>query len=84
MAMPKYFINVQAGDELFEDEDGLDLSGPDQARSAAIVSGREMWANACKTGQELKAEIFVIADENGHSVMSIALADALPKGLKRA
>ena len=82
--MARYFFHLRVGNELIEDEDGSDLSDPDQVRSQALRTGRELWANACKAGKELVAEAILVADEHGRSVMSMPLADALPKGLKRA
>ena len=79
-----YFFHLQEVNELIKDEHGSDLSGPDEARAEALRNGRELWATACKSGEELRAEAIVVADEHGQPVILVPLADALPKGLKRA
>jgi len=83
--MPTYFFHLQQRDgRLIQDQEGCELSGPEEVRSEALDAGRELWAEACKTGRDVTSETFVIADEDGRPVMSVSLADALPELLRRA
>jgi hypothetical protein len=85
MPMPKYFFHLQQSNgDLIVDEDGCEMSGPDQVRSEVVRCGRELWGYACRNGVELMVEAFVIADEDGRPVMSVSLTDALPELLRRA
>jgi hypothetical protein len=81
--MPRYFFHFQTRDELIEDPDGAELPGPDAARSEALWTGRELWAEACRAGRDLEVQAVVIADEEGHPVISVPLGASLPQRLRR-
>jgi hypothetical protein len=65
--MPRFFFNVRDGVDL-PDEEGMELPGPDRARSQAIVTagemmrdkGRELWP-----GTEWSMQV---TDERGDTV----------------
>jgi hypothetical protein len=66
--MARYFFHIKDGGHLVRDEEGTDLAGPDHARAHALQSARELCADAIKSGRDLDADAFVIADEQGQSL----------------
>jgi hypothetical protein len=63
--MARYYFHIKDGAELFKDPEGTELSTPDDARLQALRSARELWADAIKSGTDLRADAVVIADEQG-------------------
>jgi len=42
--MPRFFFNIRNGEALVKDPEGIDLPGLQEAKGAAMVSGREILA----------------------------------------
>lgn len=80
--MARYFFHIKDGTHLVRDEEGTDLAGPDHARAHALQSARELCADAIKAGRDLDADAFVVADEQGHSLTFVPVAEVLPKRLR--
>src|SRR4051794_21246832 len=63
--MPHYYFHIKAGAELIKDDEGSKHATLDRARSQALKTARELWADAIKSGKSLEADAIVIADEQG-------------------
>jgi hypothetical protein len=81
--MGRYYFHVRAGDELTSDEEGTDLPDFSAAKREALLSARELLAEAIKSGKKTVPDAFVIADEAGQELDSVPLAAALPEPLRR-
>ena len=46
--MPRFFLHIKDGSDLIRDEEGMDLPSAAHARPEAVVSARELWADAIK------------------------------------
>jgi hypothetical protein len=77
--MALFYFHIQDGADLIKDEDGIDLLSADHAREVAIQSARELCSKAIKTGEELKADAIVVADEHGRQLVAVPIMEALPK-----
>ena len=75
--MARYFFHIKDGADLIQDPEGSELATMEDARSQALKSARELWADAIKSGRSLGAAV-VIADEHG-GVTFVPMAEALPK-----
>jgi hypothetical protein len=64
------------------DEEGIDVPTADHARAQALLSARELWADAIKAGKDLGADAFVIADEDGKQLTFVPIAEVLPNRLR--
>jgi hypothetical protein len=64
------------------DDEGLELTGLNEAKREALQGARELLAEAIKSGSSVVPEAFVIADEAGQTVHVLPLAEILPKPLK--
>jgi hypothetical protein len=53
-----------------------------QRINKAIISARELLANAIRSGRPLRADAFVIADEHGRELTFVPFLEALPERLK--
>jgi Domain of unknown function (DUF6894) len=78
VAMSRYYFHIKDGAELIQDPEGSELATMDEARSQALKSARELWAEAIKSGGRLGADAVVIADEHG-DLTFLPMAEALPK-----
>jgi hypothetical protein len=76
--MARYFFHIKAGAELLKDEEGSEHATLDHARSQALKTARELWADAIKSGKAPGADAIVIADEQGQLTF-VPMHDALPK-----
>ncbi len=81
--MGRFYFHVRAGDELTLDEEGVDLPDFSAARREAILAARELLAEAIESAKSEVPEAFVIADEDGRTLDTIALAAVLPEPLKK-
>jgi hypothetical protein len=54
-----------AGADLIKDDEGSEHATLDHARSQALKTARELWADAIKSGKPLEADAILIADEQG-------------------
>jgi hypothetical protein len=81
--MGRFYFHLRAGDELTRDEEGVDLPDFSAAQREALLSARELLAEAIKSGRPTVPEAFVIADEEGRMIDIVLLAAVLPETLKK-
>jgi hypothetical protein len=75
--MARYFFHLKAGGEIKPDDTGIDLPDEDAARIQAIKGAQSMLAEAKQVGGPNRLDWkFVVADENGRTVMTVPFADA--------
>jgi hypothetical protein len=82
--MPRFYIHFRNGDLLVEDKEGHDLTGLDEARALAEVSGREILADNIRFNAATPLTAIVIANEDGVEPATIPARDILPAGLQTA
>jgi hypothetical protein len=80
--MARYFFHIKDGTHLIKDEEGTELATAQDARAQAMVSVRELFANAIRSGRPLEADAFVIADEHGRELTFVPMTEALPVRFK--
>jgi hypothetical protein len=76
--MARYFFHLKDGAELIQDPEGSELATMEDARSQALKSARELWADAIKSGSALGVDAIVIADEQG-GLTFVPMGDVIPK-----
>jgi hypothetical protein len=76
--MARYYFHLKDGATLIKDQEGSELATPEAARHKALVSARELLADAIKSGKPLGADAVVIADEDG-ALTFVPMSDALPR-----
>ena len=81
--MGRFYFHLRVGDVLTPDDEGIDLPDFSAAQREAILSARELLAEAIKDGRAEVPEAFVIADEEGREIDTVPLAAVLPENLKR-
>jgi hypothetical protein len=81
--MGRFYFHLQAGNEVIQDDEGADLPDLSAAQREALLSARELLADAIKTGQREVPEAFVIADEAGQPLSIVPFATVLPNPLKK-
>ena len=77
--MPHFYLHIKHGADLIRDEEGVDLPTLAHARAAALLSARELWADAIKAGRDLGADAFVIVDQEGKQLTFVPVTEVLPK-----
>lgn len=80
--MPRFYLHLQSGDKITQDEEGDDLPGAEKAREKALASVREILASAIRYGLEPAIDGIVVADEEGRHLLSVSIRDALPRSLR--
>jgi hypothetical protein len=79
--VPRYFLHV---DQLDTDPDGTELPDLEAARREAMLSAREMLAEAIILGlEDLPMRIF-ITDEAGTLLDQVHMRDVLPRALRKS
>jgi hypothetical protein len=81
--MRRFYFHLRAGDELTPDDEGIDLPDFPAARREAILSARELLAEAIKSGKQQVPDAFVISDGAGQALETVLLAAVLPESLKK-
>jgi hypothetical protein len=80
--MGRFYFHLREGDELIPDEDGQDLPDVSEALREALLTARELLAEAIKSGKEQVPDALVVVDETGRAIETVPLAIVLPKALK--
>ena len=80
--MPRFFLHIKDGTNLIRDEEGIDLPSAADARAKALVSARELWADAIRAGRDIGADAYVIAGEDGQQLTFVPFVEVLPKRLR--
>jgi hypothetical protein len=81
--MGRFHFHLQAGDQIVQDDQGIDLPDLSAAQREAILAARELLAEAIKSGKPEVPEAFVIADEVGRALAIVPIAAVLPRPLKK-
>jgi hypothetical protein len=81
--MTRFYINFRNGDQIAQDEVGIDLPCPEEARAFALVSARELLAQNIKSASDTPLEAVIITDESGREIMTIPAKEILPEPLIR-
>jgi uncharacterized protein DUF6894 len=81
--MPRFYLHIKDGTDFIRDEEGIDVPSAAYARAEALVSARELWADAIRAGGDVGADAYVIAGESGQQLTFVPFAEALPKRLRR-
>ena len=75
--MGRFYFHLRAGDELISDDVGIDLPDLSAAKREAVLSARELLAEAIKTGKQTVPDAFVIADDKGRPLDMVSLVMSL-------
>ena len=75
--MARYFFHHQKSDQLLEDEEGEEFPSLERVREEAVLSAREIIAEAAKQGRDATKDSFSIADDLGQTVLVLQFADVL-------
>jgi len=66
--MGRFYFHLQVGDQIVPDDEGKELPDLSAAEHEAILTARELVAEAIKSGRPEVPEAFVIADEEGRAL----------------
>ena len=80
--MPRFYIDFRNGNEIAKDIVGVDLPGLEEAKAAAVGSGREILAENVKHASPNPLTEVIISDQSGTPLAAIAAKDILPEPLK--
>jgi hypothetical protein len=78
----RFYLHIKDGEDLIRDEEGVDLPTAADARDQALHAARELVADAVKSGRDLGADAFLVADKNGKQLTFVPMTEALPKRLR--
>ncbi len=80
--MTRYFLHLVDGDDLICDPEGSDLPSIAAAREQALLSARELLAEAIKRGAQRIPGFVVAVSEGGNEVAVIDFRSIMPSTLK--
>lgn len=69
--MPRFYLHIRDGNELIEDDNGVDLPDENAAREEALASAREILADLIRAGKLLDGQQFEIVNEVGQMIAMI-------------
>jgi hypothetical protein len=81
--MALYYLHVCNGTGFVEDEEGHELAGDDEARSAAIRSARDLMASEIRDGILNLASFIEVEDESHTLLFTVGFAEALQINTQR-
>lgn len=77
--MAKFFISFERAGQLSEDDEGQDLPDLETAKTAAIMSCRELLANDIRFASKTPLEAVIITNEKREELARLLARDILPK-----
>jgi hypothetical protein len=80
--MPRFYINFRKGVLIAKDDEGQDFPTIDEAKSAALISAREILADNIKSPGTDPIEAVIITDEGGVELITILAKDFLLEPLQ--
>ncbi|OYU89586.1 MAG: hypothetical protein CFE29_10935 [Bradyrhizobiaceae bacterium PARB1] len=80
--MAQYFLHLVDGDDVICDPEGSDLPSIAAAREQALLSAREILAEAIKLGMQRVPRFIVAVSEGGNEVAVIDVREIVPPILK--
>ena len=75
--MPRYFFHLTDGKTVLNNHRGIDLPGHAAARENAVKLAGDLRHGAVMPGFEWRGWFVAIADEHGHKVDEVPIADTL-------
>ena len=69
--MPRYFFNIQRGDETIIDEEGIDLPDIDAVRLEARQGAKEILSEDLLKEVDHPHQAFIVRDETGQIVLTL-------------
>jgi hypothetical protein len=81
--MGRFYFHIREAGRLIPDDEGTDLPDFPAARREALLSARELLAEAIKKDKPEAPDAFVIADEVGHTLETLSLNEILPKQFRK-
>lgn len=79
--MARYFLHLVDGDDVIGDPEGSDLPDIHAAREQALLSAREILAEAIKLGKQRIPKFVVAVSEYGNEVAVVDVKALLPASL---
>ena len=80
--MVRFYFHIQMREKILPDLDGIELPDIATATDEALLTLREMLADAIRTGNKNMPDRLIITDSVGRELAVVSLADALPKALR--
>lgn len=80
--MTRYFLHLVDGDDVICDPEGSELPSIAAAREQALLSAREILAEAIKIGAQRVPRFVVAVSEGGNEVAVIDMRAIFPPGMK--
>ena len=74
--MPRYYLHIRDGDDLWEDEEGQEISTLATARELAILSAREIMSGRIMSGRDPDHSKIEITDTTGQTVLVLPFEEA--------
>jgi hypothetical protein len=75
--MPRFYLHVCDGSGFSEDDEGVELAGPDEARRKAIDGLRDIMAGEMRRGEINMGSFIEIEDQEHRLVMTVSFAEAV-------
>lgn len=75
--MPRYYLNIIAGDGIRQDLEGTELPSLEHARIEALEEARALMSDAILLGEDISSRSLEICSENGEVLLSMAFMDAI-------
>jgi uncharacterized protein DUF6894 len=76
--MQRFYINFQHINDVVKDEEGVELTGLEEAKAIAMASAREILADNIKSDSIAPLSAVIITDESGQELMVIPAKNLLP------
>jgi hypothetical protein len=80
--MAHFYFHMRDGERFINDEEGQELLSLDHALEQALLSTRELVADAIKSGRDPGFDALVVADERGRELTSVRAGEVLPHRLR--
>lgn len=75
--MPKYYFHIRDGEELVQDDEGIDLPNLAAAQEEAVQAARDMLVELLRNDLPVNGQKFEICDADGNILAVVAFRQVL-------
>jgi len=80
--VPRFYLDVLDGDQVLQDQEGIDFADRDTALAEAVRGARDLVASGIRQNEDVSGQTFIIRNNHGETVATVPFRSTLPGRLR--
>jgi hypothetical protein len=80
--VPRFYLDVLDGDQVLQDQEGIDFADRDTALAEAVRGARDLVASGIRQNEDVSGQTFIIRNNHGETVATVPFRGTLPGRLR--